>query len=181
MSDTFAYRETRFNASRLHEFKIEAFRNDWRHDNHACDFPVQTFLNTNLKCRAGDCCVVSFLCGSVDGNKGICFVFRVKLSSDSQFPRRCVDGVCLSIKVKVLFSSAYDFLISSPRAMLNDLMHINSSSVELVRLINCRILYNVSTRRAFTRARVLRALLTFAKLPLKPMPIDSGELWQAST
>ena len=60
-------------------------------------------------------------------------------------------------------------------------MHVNSSSVDLARLINCRILHNVSIRRAFTRVRVLRALLTFAVPPLELTRIAGGELWQAST
>ena len=60
-------------------------------------------------------------------------------------------------------------------------MHVNSSSVDPVCLINCRILHNVSIRRAFTRVRVLRALLTFAVPPLELTRIAGGELWQAST
>ena len=65
--------------------------------------------------------------------------------------------------------------------MLNDLMHLNSSSVDLALLINCRILHNVSIRRAFTRMRVLVALLTFAVPPLELTRVAGGELWQAFT
>lgn len=60
-------------------------------------------------------------------------------------------------------------------------MHLNSSSVDLVLLINCRILHNVSIRRAFTRMRVLVALLTFAVPPLELTRVAGGELWQAFT